>query len=261
MMNRRKTRTVSIGKVKIGSGAAVSIQSMAKTDTANVNASVKQIKTLEEAEGRVVITNVVAGEPLLQGKLAEIGSLEGLSTLIAPGRRAFAIRVKDDTGVAGFLLPGSRVDVHATLEAEEKKERGSRDQDGSPRTKPKKTMITQTILQDIEVLAAGGEKEAGRKKSRINASVVTLSLTPGESDRLAFAASTGTLWLSLRNPRDRGQTTPGIISYDDLLNRKVETIPEEPEEDTASEVTEQEQKAPAYIVEIIHGGKKSRVEF
>ncbi len=136
------------------------------------------VRKIKDAQGRVIITNVVPGEPLLQGKMAEPGSKEGLSTLIESGRRAFAIRVRDDTGVAGFLLPGSRVDVHATLEVEVVTDKGKDKQQISLGANTKTVKITKTILQDIEVLAAGGTKEAGQKKSRISTKVVTLSLTP-----------------------------------------------------------------------------------
>ena len=172
------------------------------------------IQNSRRAIGRVVLTNLVPGEPLLKDKLADPGSKEGLSTLIVSGRRAFSITVKDDTGVSGYLLPGSRVDVHVTMMKEV--EIGLQ--------KKKKGMVTKTILQNVEVLAAGGVKEAGQKRSRITAPVVTLLLTPQESDRLALAASVGSIWLSMRNPRDRSRVKLRELSVNDLFSKSEQLV-------------------------------------
>ncbi len=223
------------------------------------------VRKIKDAQGRVIITNVVPGEPLLQGKMAEPGSKEGLSTLIESGRRAFAIRVRDDTGVAGFLLPGSRVDVHATLEVEVSTGKGKNKQQISLGSSTKKVRITKTILQDVEVLAAGGTKEAGQKKSRISTKVVTLSLTPEESSRLALSASSGTIWLSMRNPRDRAQESLRAVSIEDVLQERSGSF-RSPEESLADgpkieEKEEKEEKAPAHVVEILQGGQRTEVKF
>ena len=174
------------------------------------------IRSLKEAEGRVVIVKTVTGEPLLQGKLAPIDSAEGLSTLIPAGRRAFTVRVTDVTGVSGFLLPGSRVDVHATFKVKRKTKTVAGD-----------IMLTKTILEDIEVLAAGGEKEAAQKKGRIKVPVVTLLLTPEESDKLALAATAGeSIWLSMRKPRDNVKRKKlKIVTIDHILRPKKKKEP------------------------------------
>ncbi len=169
------------------------------------------IRSLKEAEGRVIIVKTITGEPLLRGKLAPIDSAEGLSTLIPSGRRAFTVRVTDVTGVSGFLLPGSRVDVHATFKVKRKTKTGAGD-----------VVLTKTILEDVEVLAAGGEKEAAQKKGRIKVPVVTLLLTPEESDKLALAATAGeSIWLSMRKPRDNvKRKNLKIVTIDHILRPK-----------------------------------------
>ncbi len=206
------------------------------------------IRNLKEAEGRVVIARTIPGEPLLKAKLAPIESAEGLSTLIPKGRRAIAIRVTEVTGVAGFLLPGSRVDVHATFKL--KKKGGE------------SYFLTRTILQDVEVLAAGGEKEAAQKKGRIKVPVVTLLLTPKESDRLALAATSGeSIWLSMRKPRDdTKREKPKIVSIDHILKKsskpapqKVTALPKKPKKKKSRKL--------GYVVEIYQGGKKSLAQF
>lgn len=166
------------------------------------------VRSLGEAEGRIIIFNMVKGEPLLRSKLAAEDSVEGLSTLIPGGRRAFTIRVNDVTGVAGFLLPGSRVDIYATFEIEVPAARG---------TGVRKTTVTRTILQDVEVLAAGGVQEAGKKKSGSSVPMVTLLLNPEESAKVALAGTSGSIWLAMRNPRDKALPPFALVTVDDLL--------------------------------------------
>lgn len=223
------------------------------------------IKDIKLAIDRVVVANMLVGEPVLQDKLAEIGSKEGLSTLITTGRRAFSIRVKDDTGVAGFLLPGSRVDVHATLEKEVEKQKSQLKEktEITLGNKAKTITMTKTILQDVEVLAAGAEQEAGGKKGRITATVVTLLLTPEQSDRLALSATVGTFWLSMRNPRDRVKTDIDAISVNDIFNIEEEAVtatsPGDSKPKPAAE--KEKKKKPSHVVEILQGGSKTKVEF
>ncbi|MEK6711771.1 MAG: Flp pilus assembly protein CpaB [Nitrospinota bacterium] len=166
------------------------------------------IRSLSEADGRILVFNMVKGEPLLRSKLAAEDSAEGLSTLIPSNRRAFTIRVNDVTGVGGFLLPGSRVDIYATFELEVPAESG---------TGTRKTSVTRNILQDVEILAAGGVQEAGKKKSGSSVPMVTLLLTPEESAKVALAGTGGSLWLAMRNPRDKAVVSIPPVTVEDLL--------------------------------------------
>jgi len=168
---------------------------------------------------------------------------QSLSGRIPQGQRAFSISVTDVTGVAGFLLPGNRVDVHGTFEIEVPRQNA---------TGTQKTAVTKTILQDIEVLAAGGVRESAGAKDRIPVAVVTLLVSPVQSDRLALASATGKLWLSLRNPADKESGELKPVGVTDLLRegkdkKDVDRKPAGP-------------GAP-YSVEILQGGKRSKTEF
>ena len=136
--------------------------------------------------------------------------------------------------------------------------------------------MTKTILQNVEVLAAGGVKEVGKKKGRISASVVTLSLTPEESDKLALAATAGSIWLSMRNLRDKALSELEPVSVNELIPLEKamagagpEGKPEEgatPGEKSKGKagksVKGTEKKKPrGYVVEILHGGEKTEAEF
>ncbi len=212
------------------------------------------IRSLKEAEGRVVIVKTVTGEPLLQGKLAPVDSAEGLSTLIPAGRRAFTVRVTEVTGVSGFLLPGSRVDVHATFKVKRKTKTGAGD-----------VVLTKTILEDVEVLAAGGEKEAAQKKGRIKVPVVTLLLTPEESDKLALAATAGeSIWLSMRKPRDNvKRKNLKIVTIDHILRpkKKKESSVRAFRPKPVVKLRPRKYKGTGHVVEIYLGTKRTVTRF
>jgi pilus assembly protein CpaB len=205
------------------------------------------IRNMKEAMGRVVVSKTIPGEPLLRAKLAPVDSAEGLSTLIPYGRRAFALRVTEVTGVAGFLLPGSRVDVHATFKVKQPK--GNTD-----------VILTKTILEDVEVLAAGGEKQAGQKKGRIKVPVVTLLLTPKESDKLALAATASeSIWLSMRKPRDNDKRKKlNIVTINQILKfqKKKKKTPK-----VAKRPVRKKAKRRTHVVEIYQGSKRSIARF
>jgi pilus assembly protein CpaB len=137
-------------------------------------------------EGKVVSSRVVKGEPLLPAKLS--GSGGGLSALLTPGMRAVAVRVDDVVGVAGFIHPGDTVDVIATLR-----------HDGGTGTSSK------VILQRIKVLAVGKELDHRTKANEkaVPATVATLMVDAGDSERLALAATQGKILLSLRGGADQ----------------------------------------------------------
>jgi pilus assembly protein CpaB len=161
------------------------------------------VRTLAEAEGRVVRGSIVAGEPLLDGKLApHLAGKGGLMAMLVPeGQRAVTIKVDDAIKESGFVLPNSRVDVLVSMA----KERGSQDR------------ISKVIIQDVTVLAAGQTVEL-RDNKPVTVTTVTLALQPGQVERLALAQSEGRLTLAMRNLRDtqivqtKGATAASLLS-------------------------------------------------
>jgi len=161
------------------------------------------VRTLAEAEGRVVRGSIVAGEPLLEGKLApHLSGKGGLMPMLVPeGQRAVTIKVDDAVKESGFVLPNSRVDVLVSMA----KERGSQDR------------ISKVIIQDVTVLAAGQTVEL-RDNKPVTVTTVTLALQPAQVERLALAQSEGKLTLAMRNLRDtqivqtRGVTAASLLS-------------------------------------------------
>jgi pilus assembly protein CpaB len=148
---------------------------------------------VEEVLGRPVISNILAGEPVVEGRLAERGSGFGLAPVIPIGMRAVAVRVNDVVGVAGFVLPGIRVDVLVTLRPPG--DAGAR---------------TTTVLQNIIVLSAGQTIQPDGSGKAIEAPVVTLLVTPEQAEVLTLAGNEGKIQLVLRNGGDQNvKKTPG----------------------------------------------------
>jgi pilus assembly protein CpaB len=141
---------------------------------------------VEEVLDRPVISAIQADEPVVEARLAVKGSGLGLGPLIPPGMRAISVRVNDVVGVAGFVLPGMRVDVLVT---------------GKPLNRA--DTETQTVLQNITVLSAGQNIQTDGKNLPIVAPVVTLLVSPAEAEALTLANIEGRIQLVLRNSTDR----------------------------------------------------------
>jgi len=148
----------------------------------------------DELVGRGVIQPMAMNEPFLPGKLASKEAGAGLPPVIQPGFRALSVRVNDVVGVAGYVLPGNRVDVVATL---------------NPTQQPI-DITSKVILTNVLVLAAGTKIERDAENNKpIAVSVVTLLVNPDEAERLTLASTEGKIQLALRNPLD--QTAPATL--------------------------------------------------
>lgn len=154
------------------------------------------ISNPEEVIGRGLVMPVIQNEPILPMKLASKDAGAGLPPVIPPGQRAVSVRVNEVIGVAGYVVPGTRVDVVATV---------------SP-TQNQQDMTSKVILTDVAVLAAGTKIERDTEKDKpVAVNVVTLLVSPDESERLTLAATEGKIQLALRNPLDReSPKTQGI---------------------------------------------------
>lgn len=152
----------------------------------------------EKLKDRVVRTSVLSGEPVLESKLAPVGTKGGLSAVIGEGKRAMTVRVNDVVGVAGFALPGNYVDIVVNTEDDTQKTTDGRGKS-----------ISKIVLDHILVLAVAQEssvREEGKPKV-VNA--VTLEVTPEQAEKLDLARSVGQLSLVLRNQLD---TSPVVTS-------------------------------------------------
>ena len=140
-------------------------------------------------DGRVVTVSMQRGEPLIEGRMAPIGTKGGLSAVVPQGKRAMTVRVNDVVGVAGFALPGTFVDVMVNTQ-DEGGQRNDRDHS-----------VSKIVLERILVLAVAQEADRDSTKPKV-VNAVTLELTPKDAELLDLARSVGTLSLVLRNQTD-----------------------------------------------------------
>jgi len=157
---------------------------------------------IEDVAERPVTSNIEADEPVLEARLAARGSGVGLAPLIPPGMRAISVRVNDVVGVAGFVLPGMRVDVLVT---------------GQPSNSPE--TVARTVLQNIAVLSAGQTIQTDGQKA-ISAPVVTLLVTPEDAEALTLANNEGRIQLVLRNSSDDRLVTPRGRYWNELYGSR-----------------------------------------
>jgi len=164
-----------------------------------------------ELDSRVLRVSVLSGEPVLESKLAPMGSKGGLSAVVAEGKRAMTVRVNDVVGVAGFALPGNYVDIIVNTQ-EEGAKGANKDQ-----------TISKIVLEHILVLAVAQEVGRDETKPKV-VSAVTVEVTPDQAEKLDLARSVGTLSLMLRNQVDLKMAGTDGATKAKLLNTPPESI-------------------------------------
>jgi pilus assembly protein CpaB len=181
------TEPVVVAAVNMSMAESVTSQHVRLVQWPKSNIPTGAVRTLANAEGRVVRSAIMAGEPLLESRLApELAGKGGVMPMLVPeGQRGVSIKVDEAIRESGFILPNSRVDVLVSM------------------TKPGSTneRIAKVILQDVPILAAGQTVEM-RDNKPITVTTVTLALTPEQTERLAVAQSEGRITLATRNLRD-----------------------------------------------------------
>ncbi len=155
----------------------------------------------KKLEGRVILSQVFKGEPVLEPKLAPEGTRGGLPSLIQNGKRAISVKVNEVVGVAGFALPGSFVDVMVHV--------------SDSKNKP----VSKIVLNRILVLAVAQEANRDETKPKV-VNAVTLEVTPEQAEKIDLARSIGALSLVLRNPIDSKETQTAGVQRDDLLGKE-----------------------------------------
>jgi pilus assembly protein CpaB len=163
-------------------------------------------------DGRVLKVSVQRDEPILEYKLAPLGTKGGLSAVVAEGKRAITVRVNDVIGVAGFALPGNYVDILVNT---------TDDTRGNPSNKDQ--TISKTVLEHILVLAVAQEATRDDTKPKV-VNAVTLEVTPEQAEKLDLARSVGSLSLVLRNQVDSEPTETVGVTKQQLLHGEIEPV-------------------------------------
>jgi pilus assembly protein CpaB len=198
--------------------------------------------------GRGVVLPISRGEFILTNKLAGENAGAGLPSLIPPGMRAVSVRVNDTTSVAGFVLPGTRVDVLLT---------GSPEGSNQPQTT--------TVLENIAVIATGQKLERNAAGEPQTTPVITLLVSPDDAQKLTLASNQGRIQLALRNPLDTRQLELAAARADMLYKNSAPppATPAAPKPKPVRRVTPQAVTTPpvAYTVEVYKGDKKEEEKF
>ena len=189
------TAEVVVAAVNMGMAETITSKHVKIVAWPKASVPVGAVTSMASAEGRVVRSSIIAGEPLIEGKLApQLAGKGGLMPmLVAEGQRAVTIKVDDATRETGFILPNSRVDILVSM----------------AKPGPAGDRIAKIVLQDVEVLASGQIVEL-RDNKPVTMTTVTLALDPERVERLTLAQTEGRLFLVTRNMNDKAIVkTPG----------------------------------------------------
>jgi len=204
------TNTVVVARVDVDLGSKLTPEMLKTIPWPSGNVPSGSVSDPGLLDGRVLRISVQRDEPILESKLAPIGTKGGLSAVVAEGKRAITVRVNDVVGVAGFALPGNYVDILVNT---------TDDTHGHTAAKGDLT-ISKTVLEHILVLAVAQEATRDETKPRV-VNAVTLEVTPEQAEKLDLARSVGTLSLVLRNQVDSNPTeTTGITKRELLYGEK-----------------------------------------
>jgi pilus assembly protein CpaB len=233
--------------------AAAPLQLGARLDASNlrvipwpVNQPVAGMFTrIEDCVNRAVITNLAENEPVLESKLAPKEAGAGLPATIPEGMRAVSVAANEVVGVAGFVIPGTMVDVLVTGQMQGQNNK-----------------ITRVILENVRVLAAGQKIEQDREGKPQTVPVITLLVTPDEATKLTMGATEGKIQLALRNTIDTKKNDPEPVLQAVLFappgGIKPAVAPDHSGKKRAAAPPPPPQ---AYTVEVITGNKRENKSF
>lgn len=206
-----RTDRVVVAAVEVPLGTVLSADMLKSVDWPQGNLPAGAIADVTKLNGRVINTSLQPGEPVLESRLAPEGTRGGMASMVAPGKRAMAVRVNDVLGVSGFALPGSYVDVLVSTQA------GAAGREGA---------ISKIVLERMLILAVNQEIDRDNTKPKtVNA--VTLEVTPQQAEILDLARTVGTLSLVLRNQTEATAGGTEGATKDELLGlvRQVAAVP------------------------------------
>lgn len=232
------TTTVVVAASAISPGERVGSANL-KTVSWPISAAVAgAVSSVDILEGRIAVSPIQTGEPILETRLAPQGSRAGLNALITPGFRAMTVKVNEVVGVAGFALPGNYVDILVTVE------------DGN------RQRVSKIVLEKILVLAVAQDHAVKDETKPRVVSAVTLEVSPTQAEKLDLARSIGSLSMVLRNQTDQSPANSrGALVADILGNPQAKPLSAQPSVRSSAVSIK-----PAPRTEIIRGVKRSSAE-
>jgi pilus assembly protein CpaB len=200
------------------------------------------VRSAKDAVGRGIITPVAENEPLLAAKMSTKDAGGGLPIIIRDGMRAVSVKVDEVIGVAGFVLPGTRVDVLLTLDKNNNRPQA----------------ITKTLLQNVQTLAAGQSVTRDKEGKPQTVTVITLLVSPDNAELLALAAKEGRLQLALRNTLDTLTVSTSGARADKLSPSTAAPSPNRPQRNRSAAPAP---RANPTVVEGYRGGERTLTTF
>lgn len=223
---------VVVAATDISVGSRLAENNLALIDWPAENVPKGAFNEIAALTDRIAISKLVAGELLLAAELAAPGSGAGLVAMIEPGMRAMSIKVDEFSGVGGFILPSSYVDIIGveTLKGDQRK--------------------VKTIVQRIKVLAIAQETFTEEGKAKIVRSV-TLEVKPDQAEALALQTHMGSIHLVLRNPMEEIPKPKPVVAEVKVKERPIPVL----------KARVYKPKPQSYSVEVIRGGEREKVKF
>src|SRR5436309_2308584 len=238
---RPKTKRIIAAAVAFQPGTPISAENLTETDWP-VNVPLEGlIEKKEEVTGHVLMYAVAVQQPVLRRDLASSASL-GLSAKIPDGMRATAVKTNEVTNIAGFIFPGSHVDVLVTLKPENIA-----------------STETRTVLQNVLVLSTGTKMDPDPNGKPENVNVVTLLVSPEQSEKLALAQNQGTIHFVLRNGGDSANTDVPPVDMAGLAG--IVKKPAQPEMKHLKQIAAAVKLPDVYTVETLVNGKTTISKF
>jgi pilus assembly protein CpaB len=200
--SRIATRPLVVAAKNIPEGTAIDRTSLSVREWPVATVPAGAFASADSLIGRVTRVAVFEGEPLVPGRLAPSGTGPGIEVKITPGKRAMALRINDVAGGSGLIQPNSRVDVLVQIRNDAK--------DGR--------LVSKLFMENMRVLSVGTAVERDAEGKAIQAATAALEVTPQEAERLAIAASQGSIQLVLRgygdpdSVRTKGANTSDVLT-------------------------------------------------
>jgi pilus assembly protein CpaB len=204
---KEKTSLVVVATVKIGAGSSLEAKQLKTEVWHQPRPQRGAFENIQALIGRVTASSLDPGELVLASKLTPKGTAPGITALLSPDKRAMTVKVDEASGVAGFLVPGDRVDVVVIVDK------------GAYNKNP----VSKILLQNLKVLGTGQKMEArpGDKPQVVH--TVTLEVSPAQGERLALAALAGPLSLVLRGRGDQKLVETKGVDTAKLLGITIKT--------------------------------------
>jgi pilus assembly protein CpaB len=199
-----ETTSVVVARADVGTGVALRDEQLKTVEWPSEFVPAGSFESIDDAKARVPRRPIAQDEPLLEASLLPVGAEAGLASVIDDELRAVSVKVDPVIGVAGFVNPGARVDVLATLR---RIDRSS------------KLPYSRVILQDIRVLAVDQKMETASNGDPELVSVVTLHVNPHQAEQLIYSAHEGRLQLALRGPGDHEIVKTRSVGVADIMGQ------------------------------------------